>query len=149
MLKRIVRRPVQEIAPWATMVTPELVLDKDGSLLTSYTFEGVDADSPNAGDISSVRTNLDNACKNFDHRITSWWRLSHRRVRGSIDGTFESDIDSYVDRINRDHVGSGKYFRNTHSLSLAYTPETGINKVFEEMNTFQNVGVTVINNYNN
>jgi hypothetical protein len=24
----------------------------------------------------------------------------------------------------------------------------GINKIFNEMNTFQNVGVTVINNYN-
>ncbi|AUT75492.1 type IV secretion system protein VirB4 [Paraburkholderia hospita] len=140
MLKRIVRRPVQEIAPWATMVTPELILDKDGSLLTCYTFEGVDADSPNADDISSVRDNLDNACKNFDHRITAWWRLSHRRVQGAIDGAFAADIDEYVDRINRSHVSSGKYFRNTHSLSLAYTPETGINKVFDKVAYHMTVG---------
>ena len=54
MLKwKLSRRPIQEIAPWATMVTPELVLDKDGSLLTVFTFEGVDADSPNAARIWS------------------------------------------------------------------------------------------------
>ncbi|MGF6997433.1 VirB4 family type IV secretion system protein [Paraburkholderia sp. GAS32] len=141
MLKRkLIRRPVQEIAPWATMVTPELVLDKDGSLLTSFTFAGVDADSPNADDISAVRTNLDNACKNFDHRVTAWWRLSHRRVRGAIDGAFTANIDAYVDEINRRHVSSGKYFRNMHSLSLAYTPETGINKVFDKIAYHMTVG---------
>ena len=46
------KRPVQEIAPWMTMVTPELVLDKDGSLLTVFEFEGIDADTPNPGDIT-------------------------------------------------------------------------------------------------
>ena len=48
MLKMMfTKRAVQEIAPWATMVTPELVLNKDGSLLTVFEFEGIDADSPN------------------------------------------------------------------------------------------------------
>ncbi|TDN59031.1 VirB4 family type IV secretion system protein [Paraburkholderia sp. BL10I2N1] len=143
MLKKkltLKRRPVQEIAPWATMVTPELVLDKDGSLLSVYTFEGVDADSPNAADISAARDNLDHACKNFDHRVTAWWRLSHRRVRGQIDGEFASSVDARVDAINRSTVSSGKFFRNAHSLALAYTPETGINKVFEKIGYHMTVG---------
>ncbi|AOJ10050.1 VirB4 family type IV secretion system protein [Burkholderia mayonis] len=127
------RRAIHEIAPWATMVSPEVILDKDGSLLTLYTFEGVDADSPNADDISAARDNLDHACKNFDHRITAWWRLSHRRVRGQIGGRFASTMDERIDAINQEAVGSGKYFRNTHSLALAYTPETGINKLFEKV----------------
>jgi type IV secretion system protein TrbE len=49
--KKFTKRAIQEIAPWATMVTPELILDKDGSLLSVYTFEGIDADSPNTSDI--------------------------------------------------------------------------------------------------
>src|ERR1700756_2633048 len=108
MLKKkftLKRRPVQEIAPWATMVTPQLILDKDGSLLSVYTFDGVDADSPNAGDISAARDNLDHACKNFDHRITAWWRMSHRRVRGEIGGRFASEMDQRVDAINQKSVG--------------------------------------------
>jgi type IV secretion system protein TrbE len=48
MLKHMfTKRSVQEIAPWMTLVTPELVLNKDGSLLTVFEFEGVDADCPN------------------------------------------------------------------------------------------------------
>ncbi|RQS11600.1 VirB4 family type IV secretion system protein [Burkholderia sp. Bp8998] len=137
---KIKRGPVQEIAPWATMVTPELILDKDGSLLTVFTFDGIDADSPNKADISAARDNLDHACKNFDHRVTAWWRLSHRRVRGEIQGGFSSRIDERIDAINRAHVGSGKFFRNTHSLALAYTPETGINKIFEKVAYHMTVG---------
>ncbi|MEX3640143.1 VirB4 family type IV secretion system protein [Paraburkholderia sp. BR14320] len=141
MLKKsLKRRSIQEIAPWATMVTPELILDKDGSLLTVYTFEGVDADSPNASDISAARDNLDHACKNFDHRITAWWKLSHRRVKGDIGGTFDSSMDARVDEINRAHVASGRYFRNTHSLALAFTPETGVNKIFEKVAYHMTVG---------
>jgi type IV secretion/conjugal transfer VirB4 family ATPase len=141
MLKmRFTKRPIQEVAPWATMVTPELVLDKDGSLLTLFTFEGVDADSPNASDVSAARDNLDHACKNFDHRITAWWKVSHRRVRGEIDGAFHSPVDERVDSINRRHVGSGKFFRNSHSLALAFTPETGINKIFEKVAYHMTVG---------
>ena len=141
MLKwKLSRRPIQEIAPWATMVTPELVLDKDGSLLTVFTFEGVDADSPNAADITAARDNLDHACKNFDHRLTAWWRLSHRRVRSSIDGAFTAPVDERIDRINQQVATSGRYFRNLHSLALAYTPETGINKVFEKVAYHMTVG---------
>src|SRR6059058_4400625 len=101
--KRLAVRSIQEVAPWATMVTPELILDKDGSLLAVFDFEGVDADTPNVGDISAARDNLDHACKNFDHRVTAWWRLAHRRVQGKIDGEFNSDIDAHIDEINRRH----------------------------------------------
>ncbi|WP_321871191.1 VirB4 family type IV secretion/conjugal transfer ATPase [Paraburkholderia tropica] len=134
------RSPVHEIAPWATMVTPELVLDKDGSLLTSFVFEGIDADTPNVGDIAAARNNLDHACKNFDHRVTAWWRRSKRRVRSTIEGGFASPLDARIDEINQKAATSGQYFRNTHSVSLAFTPESGINKFFEKVGYHLKVG---------
>jgi type IV secretion system protein TrbE len=137
---RITTRSIQEVAPWATMVTPELVFNKDGSLLTQFVFEGVDADSPNLSDISAVRDNLDRACKNFDHRVTAWWRLSHRRIRTELTGKFATETDAHIDAINQKVLSSGKYFRNTHSLALAYTPESGIDKIFEKITYHMKVG---------
>jgi type IV secretion system protein TrbE len=134
------RRAVQEIAPWATLVTPELVLDKDGSLLTVYEFEGIDADSPNPGEAAAARENLDHACRNFDHRITAWWRMSHRRVRGGMDGEFASAADARVDAINQANISSGKYFKNSHSLALAFTPETGLSRIFDKIGYHMTVG---------
>jgi len=141
MLKKgFTRRAVQEIAPWMTLVTPDIVLDKDGSLLTVFEFEGVDADSPNANEASAARDNLDHACRNFDHRVTAWWRVSHRRIRGGIEGEFASPIDARLDAINQANIGSGKYFRNSHSLALAYTPETGISRIFDKIGYHMTVG---------
>jgi hypothetical protein len=40
---------------------PELILNKDGSLLATYEFCGVDADSADASDITSARDQLDQA----------------------------------------------------------------------------------------
>ncbi|WP_020203514.1 VirB4 family type IV secretion system protein [Cupriavidus sp. WS] len=137
MLKR---RPLYEIAPWLTSITPELILNKDGSLLATYDFEGVDADSPNAGDISTARQQLDQACKSFDHRITAWWRLRHRRTHDYVEGDFSEAADARLDALNRAHMTTGKYFRNTHSLALAYTPETGIAKFFDKVGFHMTVG---------
>jgi type IV secretion system protein VirB4 len=141
MLKSMfTKRSVQEIAPWMTMITPEIVLDKDGSLLTVFEFEGIDADTPNPGDITAARENLDHACRNFDHRITAWWRMSHRRVKGEMSGEFASKADARIDAINRANIGSGKYFRNSHSLALAFTPETGISRIFDKVGYHMTVG---------
>ncbi|MFJ1254394.1 VirB4 family type IV secretion system protein [Cupriavidus sp. CuC1] len=137
MLKR---RPMQEIAPWMTLVTPDLVLNKDGSLLATYDFNGIDADSPNTHDVSAARDQLDQACRSFDSRVTAWWRLRHRRTRDYIGGTFPAASDARIDALNRKHMASGKYFHNTHSLALAYTPENGIDKVFERMAHHMTVG---------
>jgi type IV secretion/conjugal transfer VirB4 family ATPase len=141
MLKHMfTKRSVQEIAPWMTLVTPELVLNKDGSLLTVFEFEGVDADCPNPEETTAARDNLDHACRNFDHRVTAWWRMSHRRTRAGVEGDFASTADARLDAINQAAIGSGKYFKNSHSLALAFTPETGLSKVFDKIGYHMTVG---------
>ncbi|WP_455289564.1 VirB4 family type IV secretion system protein [Cupriavidus necator] len=139
MLK-LKRRPLAEIVPWLTSLTPELILNKDGSLLATYEFRGVDADSADASDITSARDQLDQACRSFDNRITAWWRLSHRRTTGFIDGEFSNAADARLNALNRTHMTTGRYFRNTHALSIAYTPESGIAKFFEKIGYHMTVG---------
>lgn len=133
-------RPLQEIVPWLTPITPDLVLNKDGSLLASFRFDGIDADSPSASDVSSARDQLDQACRAFDHRITAWWRLEHRRAHDYIDGEFAANADRRLDAGNRANMQSGRYFQNAHSLHLAYTPESGMEKLFEKVAFHLNVG---------
>ena len=142
MLKMMfTKRAVQEIAPWATMVTPELVLNKDGSLLTVFEFEGIDADSPNPGDITAARDNLDHACRNFDHRVTAWWRMSHRRVKGGIDGDVLPRRRTRAStRSIRRTSAAASISSNSHSLALAFTPETGISRVFDKISYHMTVG---------
>lgn len=139
MLK-INRRPLYEVAPWLTSITPELILNKDGSLLANFDFQGVDADSPSSGDIEAARNQLDQACKSFDNRITAWWKLSHRRAHAYVGGEFSEAADARLDALNKAHLTSGKYFRNAHSLAIAYTPETGVAKFFDKVGHHMTVG---------
>ncbi|MGX6566084.1 VirB4 family type IV secretion system protein [Cupriavidus necator] len=139
MLK-LKRRPLYELVPWLTSITPELILNKDGSLLASYEFQGVDADSPDSNDITSARNQLDQACRTFDNRITAWWKISHRRARDYVAGEFASQADGRLDALNRAHMTTGKYFHNAHSLALAYTPESGIAKFFDKAGFHMTVG---------
>ncbi|GJG97764.1 VirB4 family type IV secretion system protein [Cupriavidus pauculus] len=139
MLK-VKHRPIQEIAPWLTSVTPELILNKDGSLLASYRFAGIDADSPHAGDIAAARAQLDLASRSFDHRMTAWWRLSHRRATGYVDGSFSCKTDARLDALHRAVMTGGKYFQNTHTLFLALTPETGLGSVFDKVRYHMTAG---------
>ncbi len=134
------RRPLSEVAPWLTTITPELILNKDGSLLATYEFLGVDADSPDSNDITSARNQLDQACRAFDNRITAWWKISHRRARNYVDGEFSEQADARLDALNRAHMTTGKYFHNNHSLALAYTPESGLAKFFDKAGYHMTVG---------
>nr|WP_315595548.1 conjugal transfer protein [uncultured Cupriavidus sp.] len=134
------RRPLYEVAPWLTSITPELILNKDGSLLANFEFLGVDADSPNSGDIESARNQLDQACKSFDNRITAWWKLSHRRTHGYVGGDFSEAADARLDALNKANISSGKYFLNSHSLAVAYTPETGVARFFDKVGHHMTVG---------
>ncbi|KAI3602991.1 Conjugative transfer protein TrbE (plasmid) [Cupriavidus necator H850] len=134
------RRPLSEVAPWLTTITPELILNKDGSLLATYEFLGVDADSPDSNDITSARNQLDQACRAFDNRITAWWKISHRRARNYVGGEFSEQADARLDALNRAHMTTGKYFHNNHSLALAYTPESGIAKFFDKAGYHMTVG---------
>ena len=61
-------------------------------------------------------------------------------MKGTIDGDFSSTADARVDAINRSNIGSGKYFRNSHSLSLAFTPETGLSRIFDKVGYHMTVG---------
>ncbi|WP_429501037.1 VirB4 family type IV secretion system protein (plasmid) [Robbsia andropogonis] len=134
------RRPIQEIAPWAVAITPGLTLNKDGSVLAVYDFEGIDADSPDQSELSHGRDSLDAACKNFDHRVTAWWRISHRRVRQKMEGEFASAFDKHLDELNNRTLGSGKFFTNKLSLSLGFTPETGLSKIFDRIGYHMTTG---------
>ncbi|MFP3354491.1 hypothetical protein R0K04_24365, partial [Pseudoalteromonas sp. SIMBA_153] len=76
----------------------------------------------------------------FDNRITAWWKLSHRRTHGYVGGEFEQEADARLDALNKAHITSGKYFRNSHSLAVAYTPETGVAKFFDKIGHHMTVG---------
>ena len=67
------RRPalLADHLPWAAMVAPGVVLNKDGSFTYGFRFRGPDLESASDLELMSVRARLNNALK----RLGSGWCL--------------------------------------------------------------------------
>src|SRR5687767_2727883 len=67
------RRPacLADHLPWAALVAPGVVLNKDGSFLTAIAFRGPDLESSTEDELMAVRARLNNALK----RLGTGWCL--------------------------------------------------------------------------
>lgn len=67
------RRPalLADHLPWAALVAPGIVLNKDGSFTSGLRFRGPDLESASDAELMSVRARLNNALK----RLGSGWCL--------------------------------------------------------------------------
>src|SRR3989344_8015320 len=67
------RRPatLADHLPWAALVAPGVVLNKDGSFTTAFRFRGPDLESSTEDELMAVRARLNNALK----RLGTGWCL--------------------------------------------------------------------------
>lgn len=86
------RRPatLADHLPWAALVAPGVVLNKDGSFLTGLQFRGPDLESSTEDELMAVRARLNNALK----RLGAGWcaHVEARRRRADPYPSAETDI---------------------------------------------------------
>ena len=85
------RRPaaLSDHLPWAALVAPGVVLNKDGSFLAGFRFRGPDLESATEDELMAVRARLNNALK----RLGSGWCLHMQARRRPAVAYPESDFD--------------------------------------------------------
>jgi len=84
------RRPASlaDHLPWAALVAPGVVLNKDGSFLTALRFRGPDLESSTEDELMAVRARLNNTLK----RLGAGWCLHVEARRRPADAYPASDI---------------------------------------------------------
>lgn len=85
------RRPssLADHLPWAALVAPGVVLNKDGSFLAAMAFRGPDLESSTADELMAVRARLNNALK----RLGTGWCLHVEASRRLADPYPAADMD--------------------------------------------------------
>ena len=88
------RRPaaLADHLPWAALVAPGVVLNKDGSFLAAFRFRGPDLESSTEDELMAVRARLNNALK----RLGSGWCLHMEARRRPATAYPESAFDLEV-----------------------------------------------------
>jgi type IV secretion system protein VirB4 len=109
--------------PWAGLVAPGVVLNKDGSFQRTARFRGPDLDSATAGELVAITARLNNALR----RLGSGWALfveAERREAADYPlSTFPEPLSWLVDEERRaGFEEAGSHFESRYHVTLLYLP---------------------------
>jgi len=110
--------------PWAALVAPGVVLNKDGSFQRTFRFRGPDLESATEAELVSVCARANNALR----RLGSGWALFFDAERIEAldypDSIFPDPASWLVDEERRAHFDGrrGQHFESRYHLTLCYLP---------------------------
>ncbi|ALS10111.1 conjugal transfer protein TrbE [Pseudomonas aeruginosa] len=109
--------------PWAGLIAPGVVLNKDGSFQRMARFRGPDLDSATQGELIATSARLNNALR----RLGSGWALfieaERRPAAGYPRSDFPEPLSWLVEEERRAAFEeSGHHYESAYHLTLAYLP---------------------------
>ena len=118
-------RPAQlaDYLPWAGLVAPGIVLNKDGSFQRSAAFRGPDLDSATEHELALTAERANNALK----RLGSGWAIfveaERRELAAYPNSAFSESLSWLVDEERRAvFETAGTHFESVYHLTLLYQP---------------------------
>ena len=109
--------------PWACLVAPGVVLNKDGSFQTTFKYRGPDLESSTEEELVSAMARVNNVLRRFG----SGWALFFEAQRGEVhdypDSDFPNPMSWLVDQeraLQAEEAGSR--FESTYYLTLLWLP---------------------------
>ena len=119
------RRPaaLADHLPWAALVAPGVVLNKDGSFLTGFRFRGPDLEASTEDELMAVRARLNNALR----RLGTGWCLhveARRRAAAPYpESAFDLDVAWLVDAERRSRFETADpAFETDFRMALTWLP---------------------------
>ncbi|MFZ2307588.1 MAG: conjugal transfer protein TrbE [Rhodoferax sp.] len=109
--------------PWAGLVAPGVVLNKDGSFQRTARFRGPDLDSATSGELVATSARLNNALR----RLGSGWALfveaERREAADYPESSFPEPLSWLVDEERRAiFEEADSHFESSYHLTLVYLP---------------------------
>lgn len=124
-LREYQKRPagLADFLPWAALVAPGVVLNKDGALQRTAGFRGPDLDSATPAELVSVSARLNGALR----RLGSGWAVFVEAQRDPAqaypDSDFTNPLAGLVDAERRaDFLAAGAHFESRYCLTLTWLP---------------------------
>ncbi|WP_343698948.1 conjugal transfer protein TrbE [Caulobacter sp.] len=124
-LREYRRRPARlaDFLPWAALVAPGVVLNKDGSFQRTAEFRGPDLDSATDAEVAAVAARLNSALR----RLGSGWALFVEARRDPVgaypESIFPDPVSTLVEAERKAaFVETGEHFESRYYLTLTYLP---------------------------
>ena len=109
--------------PWAGLVAPGVVLNKDGSFQRTLRFRGPDLDSATPGELVATTARLNNALRRFGAGWALFVDAERRAAADYPESTFPEPLSWLVDEERAAAFAeAGSHFESGYHLTLAYLP---------------------------
>lgn len=109
--------------PWAALVAPGVVLNKDGSFQRSFRFRGPDLESATEAELISACARANNVLKRFGSGWALFFDAERREAAAYPDSDFSDAASWLVDQERRAaFLGEGTHFESRYHLTLVWLP---------------------------
>ncbi|HTN59967.1 MAG TPA: conjugal transfer protein TrbE [Devosia sp.] len=110
--------------PWAALVAPGVVLNKDGSFQRTFRFRGPDLESATEAELVAACARINNVLRRFSSGWALFFEADRSEAAGYPNGCFPDLASQLVDDERRAsfEVGAGRHFDSAYYLTLTYMP---------------------------
>ncbi|HWJ68971.1 MAG TPA: conjugal transfer protein TrbE [Sphingobium sp.] len=109
--------------PWAALVAPGVVLNKDGSFMAVLAFRGPDLESATEAELVSACARANNVLKRFGSGWALFFDAERREASAYPDSAFPDAASWLVDRERRAAFeAEGTHFESRYHLTLTWLP---------------------------
>lgn len=112
-----------DVLPWAAMIAPGVVLNKDGSLQRTFQFRGPDLGSSTEEEVVSITARLNHILKQFGSGWAFFIEAVRRPSQTYPSSTFSNRASAWFDEERRIYfVSEGRHFESDYFFTLVYMP---------------------------
>ena len=102
--------------PWASLVAPGIILNKDGSFQRSFSFRGPDLDSATQSELVSITARLNNAIKRLGGGWGIYCEAQRIKSQGYQKSEFPDPITLMIDEERQKYFSDGNHYENQYWL---------------------------------
>lgn len=136
-------KPLSEFLPWMEFVTNDVVLCKDGSLVASFEFTGIDAEGVEQIDIDTQASRHDRGVKILGPEMTLWYTHTRKRANDYVSKEeIQNSTARMIDEAWREDFGTRNHYRDRTFLSFVYTPKGGSGRFLDNIGRLMTNGST-------
>ena len=126
--------------PWAAMIAPGVILNKDGSFQRTMRFRGPDLDSSTPTELVATCARINNALRGFGSGWALHFEASRREARRYEPSDFRDPLAWLIEQERRGlHEASGALFESDYHLTFTFLPPADkvgkLEQFFVETNT--------------
>jgi type IV secretion system protein VirB4 len=126
---------LSEHLPWLCQVTPELILNKDGSIMSAYELIGVDVEEEGGQDLPRALLEMQDALQKLDERYYVWVVTDKRKKTEAdpfpgMQSNFLSDLISQRDAAR---YSDGQVFSLKTYVFILFTGDTGVYRFMDNV----------------